>query len=287
MSKNYTYKEALDIMKKNPGKKFKADHWIPGDFIYVTKDGKIFCDGEYEFEDKLKKKDKEAQWTAVATNKVHAMNKDKVIQFLQKAGIWPKDGKIAKADLEKALATLRSNPECLKMELEPKRMELDTLKAEAAADQMDATQAKVLKQIYDLLNQLGDEAKNHLVTNLYKVAEVLIDEDKEVFDEIDAKYESLLKGATASSPQDLMAIVETKDETSAYEILSDMSIKEMNISDEHESLWWEAVSLLDMMDSKYTYVGFADGTKFVFNKGDLPKVIEAMKNAPEASSEQD
>jgi len=57
----------------------------------------------------------------------------------------------------------------------------------ASGNELDETQAKTLKEIYKMVGNLGDEAKEHLVTNLYKIAEVL-DDEPERFEEIDAKY---------------------------------------------------------------------------------------------------
>jgi hypothetical protein len=108
------------------------------------------------------------------------MNKKQVIDFLEKAGIWVKDGKIAKADIQKVKEAMAGH------------------KVVAVSDEMTEAQAQTLKKIYEMLETLGDEAKEHLVTNLYQVAEVLEDsEGKERFDMINDKFSAFINKTKA------------------------------------------------------------------------------------------
>ncbi len=62
----------------------------------------------------------------------------------------------------------------------------------AANDQMDAEQVKILKQIDQLVEKLGAEAKSILITGLYYNAEILIDNEDEV-DETGINKADLMK----------------------------------------------------------------------------------------------
>lgn len=111
-------------------------------------------------------------------NKIIAATEKEVLDYLIKAGIWVEDGKVAKADITKVKEAMSKYKSIA-----------------AGKDELDAAQAKILQQIYKLLESVGDEAKEHLVTNLYKIADVLNndEEEKERFNEIDAKFKELTK----------------------------------------------------------------------------------------------
>jgi chromosome segregation ATPase len=182
--------------------------------------------------------------------------------------------------LESKLPKLENKLE--KLTDKPKKLTDKPEKATGAPYEMDANQAKILKQIYGLLNQLGDEAKSHLVTNLYKVADVLTGEDEHMYMDINAKYEKLTGTATSSIEDDVMAVVKSMDSEKAEDVLSELSVKSVYSRADKDDLYWDAIALLDMMDPMYTYISTGvdgEAIRHVFRKSDMPKVIEALKKA--------
>lgn len=60
--KEYTFQEILIIMKKDSTRNFTKKSWSLCDYIFIGKDGILYCDGGVEYFSKLTTRDINGKW---------------------------------------------------------------------------------------------------------------------------------------------------------------------------------------------------------------------------------
>lgn len=91
---------------------------------------------------------------------------------------------------------------------------------------MDKNSAQNLKKVYDLLNSMDDDAKSHLVTNLYHTAEILAEEEYEdEWKRIDDEYKSYMGESAGATEEAALEVIDGSETDAELEILADDATK--------------------------------------------------------------